>query len=369
MIYSRAASVRILHLADRLSDRGGAYRCLLGWLEALAPGHEQALAVGADDGTAAARYPVHVEPALGARARLAGSWDVLRERFRPDVVHLHNVTNPDALEWAADRGAVLTVQDHRFFCATQGKWTSDGRVCRDPMERSLCRSCFDDEAYFAEVYGLTEERLAAARRLRLVVLSRYMRKELAASGVPEGRIAVVPPFPHGLDLEAAPDGPPCVLFVGRLAAAKGVRDAVLAWQAARIDLPLVFAGTGPLRSWLEGAGFPVLGWLDRRRLSSACRRARALLMPSRWQEPFGIAGLEALALGVPVVTWESGGIAEWHPGDFLVPWGDLGGLAHALRRAVDAPIQPRPSLPPGFDAPTAAARLEALYAEAALPVS
>jgi len=112
-------------------------------------------------------------------------------------------------------------------------------------------------------------------------------------------------------------GPPCVLFVGRLVEAKGVRDAVEAWRRSGVDLPLVVAGTGPLRaqlaSWAgerDGPAIEVLGWVDRDLLSRLYRRARALLMPSRWQEPFGIAGLEALSFGVPVVAWEAGGIGS-----------------------------------------------------------
>ena len=47
---------------------------------------------------------------------------------RGDVVHVHNVTNPAVLEWAASPpDAVLTVQDHRFFCPSRGKWTLGGR--------------------------------------------------------------------------------------------------------------------------------------------------------------------------------------------------------------------------------------------------
>ena len=44
--------MRILHLADRLTDRGGAYTWLLGVLEALAGDHEVRLVVGEDDGEA-----------------------------------------------------------------------------------------------------------------------------------------------------------------------------------------------------------------------------------------------------------------------------------------------------------------------------
>jgi glycosyltransferase involved in cell wall biosynthesis len=281
--------------------------------------------------------------------------------FRPDVIHLHTVVNPAVLEWACGRPALITVQDHRYFCPTRGKWTAAGAVCREAMAAAACAACFTDEAYFAEVLALTADRLAAVRRLTVVVLSRYMRGELVRAGVDPGRVAVIPPFVHGLDPSAEPDGPPCVLFVGRLTAMKGVDDAVHAWRAAGVDEPLVFAGSGPERERLQRKGAQVLGWIGRRALSSLYRRARALLMPSRWQEPFGIAGLEALSLGTSVAAWASGGIPEWHPGPGLVPWGDVDGLGRALREALGR----KADVPPGFDRDRLMERLLSLYAAVA----
>jgi len=285
--------------------------------------------------------------------------------FAPDVVHVHNLVNPAVLEWAASRpNALLTVQDHRFFCPTRGKWTLAGEVCRRPMTREVCASCFEDQAYFRGVHALTERRLLAARRLPLTVLSRYMRDELLAAGASPRHVHVVPPFVHRLDPGAVPSGPPCVLFVGRLVEAKGVRDAVAAWRRSGVGLPLVLAGTGPLRAELaaqaargEGPELEVPGWVDRDRLSGLYRRARALLLPSRWQEPFGITGLEALSFGVPVVAWESGGVSEWHPGPDLVRWGDVEGLARSLADAVHR----RVTIPPRFERDEAIGRLLALY--------
>jgi glycosyltransferase involved in cell wall biosynthesis len=158
-----------------------------------------------------------------------------------------------------------------------------------------------------------------------------------------------------------------VLFVGRLVEAKGARDAVEAWRRSGVDLPLVMAGTGPLRGELSaraarlGSGLEVLGWVERDRLSGLYRRARALLLPSRWQEPFGITGIEALSFGVPVVAWESGGVGEWHPGPGLVRWGDVAGLARALAEAVSR----RVTRPPLFERGEAIGRLLAIYARVA----
>ncbi|MCY4074873.1 MAG: glycosyltransferase [Acidobacteria bacterium] len=442
--------MRILHVADRLSDRGGADLALLGLLDALArppgrvgslrareasaspvvrrsllaAGHEQHLAVGHDDGVVRPPCPVTVVPGLDARTRVgspsrgrrslrargapgiarpaaqtpsppfvAGTagraaasarrpaqsfrnpprsaaqtpgaeLDALLERLRPDVVHVHNVVNPAVLAWAAGVDAVVTIQDHRFFCPGRGKWTADGRVCGEAMGRETCAGCFDDRGYFEAVLALTAERLDAVRRLRLTVLSRYMKRELVQAGIPAARISVVPPVAYGLDRDAEADGPPCVLFAGRVVEAKGIREAIDAWRRSGCRLPFVVAGTGPLRREIEAEGVEVLGWLDRRRLSAAYRRAAVVVMPSRWQEPFGIVGLEALTLGTPVAAWDSGGVREWHPGgELLVPWGDIDGLAAALRRAPGQAVDS----PPGFAPHDHVRRLEALYGGPATP--
>ncbi len=359
--------MRILHVADRLTDRGGAYTWLAGILEGLAGDHELRLLVGDDDGSVRAACPVEVRPGLEARTEAPADLEDVLAGFSPEVVHVHNVVNPAVLAWAAERrDALLTVQDHRFFCPTRGKWTYWGEVCRRPMSRQLCAACFEDREYFGAVSSLTERRLASARRLPVTVLSRYMREELVAAGVPARAVHVVPPFVHGLDPGATASGPPCVLFVGRLVETKGVRDAVEAWRRSGVDLPLVLAGTGPLRGELASRaertpGLELLGWVERDRLSALYRRARALVMPSRWQEPFGIAGLEALSFGVPVVAWESGGVGEWHPGPGLVGWGDVEALAGALADAVNR----RVTLPPSFERDEAVGRLMAIYARLA----
>jgi glycosyltransferase involved in cell wall biosynthesis len=355
--------MRLLHVADRHSNRGGAYAWTQGVLEALAADHDLRLVVGRDEGAPRPPCPLDLRPGIEGRAAERFELDDVVAAFRPDVVHVHNVVNPAVLEWAAAReGTVLTVQDHRFFCPGRGRWTLDGEPCRTPIGKDACAPCFGDAAYFDEVRTLTERRLAAARRLPVTVLSRYMREELVAAGVPAAQVHVVPPFVEKPREEARASGAPCVLFVGRLVEAKGVRDAVAAWRLSGVDLPLVFAGTGPLRQELEalaqaGERVEVLGWVAHEEMPALYARARALVMPSRWQEPFGVAGLEALVHGVPVAAWESGGIGEWHPGPGLVRWGDVPALAHALRAAVVR----RVGLPPRFERDEALGRLLCLY--------
>lgn len=351
--------MRILHLVDRLAGRGGAHVHLAGVAAAqVEAGHDVCVAGGTS--APGVRWPcaVRIVPGLEERARAPCALDALDRDVAPDVVHVHTVVNPWVLEWAGARGAVATVQDHRYFCPGRGKWTLGGERCGTDVARDTCAGCFEDEPYFEKVWQLTRERLHALAGLEVVVLSRYMRAELVAAGLPAARVHVVPPFVHGLSGPAAADGGPCVLFVGRLVEAKGVRPAVEAWRRSRADLPLVMAGTGPLREWAASTGADVLGWVPRERMRAVYLRAAAVLMPPFWQEPFGIAGLEALTAGVPVAAWRSGGIPEWHPGDAsLAEWGDVDGLASALRWCRGR----RAATPAGFDRDTLMRRLEAVY--------
>jgi glycosyltransferase involved in cell wall biosynthesis len=125
---------------------------------------------------------------------------------------------------------------------------------------------------------------------------------------------------------------------------KGVDQALAA--ARLLDLPLWIAGDGPLRQRVERAALEsdgkvrYVGWADRRGMARLLAGARSLWLPSLWAEPFGIAGLEALAAGVPVVASRVGGVAEWLDNgvsSFLVPPGEVGALAAAARRLETEP--------------------------------
>ena len=355
--------MRILHLTDRLSQRGGADLHLLELLGELAQGHTLHLCVAQDDGTAAAPCPVSRVGGLGSRGAepCAAALDEVVRGFAPDLIHVHTIQNPSALAWAAERGGVATVQDHRPFCPGRGKLTASGGRCAVAMSDEACGDCFSDVAYYRGVLTLTKARLAALGRMRAItVLSSYMKRELIAVGIAAHRVHVVPPIVS--DLGARRESPlPCgyVLVAGRLVAAKGLADAVTAWRRSGLSNPLRFVGTGSRRGEIEAQGFEGTGWCDHAGMGDVLRGAAALLFAPRWQEPLGIVGVEALRLGVPVAAWQSGGVCEWHPGP-LGEWGDVDALARRLAASIHEPV-PLPTL---LGRRPAMQRLEAIYAAA-----
>ena len=144
--------MRVLHLTDRLSARGGADWHLLGVIRAQVrdPGRDGGpaavtLAVGKMDNTVAPPCPTERAACLSARDERPAEAALrpLVRKVAPDLLHLHNVVNPAVLEWAAGAGlpALATVQDHRAFCPGRGKWTAAGQVCDAPLCRKRCREC------------------------------------------------------------------------------------------------------------------------------------------------------------------------------------------------------------------------------------
>jgi glycosyltransferase involved in cell wall biosynthesis len=322
--------VRILYLSDRLSLRGGADQHLLQVISwAAASGHRVTVAAGRIESAVPLPAGVALERlrdlASPSSARSCGQ---RLERLLEDaeLVHCQNVMNPVVLAAAAaTRLAVVTVQDHRVFCPGPGKTLPDGSRCRFAMSDDACSRCLPDPEYRARMLELTESRRLALDGARLVALSRYMAEELEAAGLPGA--LVIPPW---VEVTAGePELGDALLLAGRLVAHKAPLDAWQAWCRSECGLPLRVAGAGPLEVELHGA--QRLGWLAAGALAAELRSSRALLFPSRWQEPFGMIGVEALAHGTPVVAAVTGGTADWtDAGCLRVAPGDVGAMAEAI---------------------------------------
>ncbi|MFQ6552595.1 glycosyltransferase [Aestuariibius insulae] len=142
------------------------------------------------------------------------------------------------------------------------------------------------------------------------------RRQLAAWwSAPPKEAHVVP---NGIDLSAwpyQPHGTGEAVWAGRITPTKGVHVAV---RAARLaGCPLTLFGTIEHRDYYETEVKPHLGGairygghLDMRRLAHEIGRASVLLFTPLWDEPFGLAAIEAMACGVPVAALDNGAVRE-----------------------------------------------------------
>ena len=230
-----------------------------------------------------------------------------------------------------------------------------------------------------------DEPLRLGRAARWVFNSEWLRDRTRRAGIDLERSDVLDP---GVDLATFAPGPArawngSLLYAGRLTRAKGVDLAVRA--LARLPTAtLVLAGSGKARYVGElerlaaecgvGDRLDIRGPMPREDLARCYRAADAVLFPVRWEEPFGLVPLEAMACGTPVIAVATGGAAEYlRHGDnaLTVAREDSDELASAVTRLAGDPGL-RGRLRAGglttarrFDARCSDARLEAmLLAEA-----
>jgi glycosyltransferase involved in cell wall biosynthesis len=130
---------------------------------------------------------------------------------------------------------------------------------------------------------------------------------------------------NGLSLENAPHEErrsDALCFVGRVAREKGIVEAIeIATMAGR---PLLIAAkiapTGPENEYYENVFLPALeaagpsveflGEISGPERDQLFAESYAALMPGSWPEPFGLAAIEALACGTPVLARRVGGLTE-----------------------------------------------------------
>lgn len=140
-----------------------------------------------------------------------------------------------------------------------------------------------------------------------------------------------------------------LMFLGRLVSDKGVDvllDALgsLAGRSVRPGLTVV--GDGPERPALEdqarrleiGGQVRFLGTRGGDEVVRLLNAHRILVVPSRYEEPFGIVALEGIACGCLVIGSRGGGLKEAiGPCGLTFDNGDAGGLADLLEAALAAP--------------------------------
>jgi len=165
-----------------------------------------------------------------------------------------------------------------------------------------------------------------------------------------------------------------LLWIGRMSPDKGPQRAIAAAQEAGV--PLVLAG--PVQPGQEAFfaeevepalgrdGVEYVGEADAQRKRDLYMGARALLMPIRWPEPFGLVMVEAAACGTPVIAFPEGSAPE------VVQDGVTGFVVddeHAMAAAIGRlgeldPADCRRACQERFGVPAVVSRYEDVYREA-----
>ncbi|MGC5020443.1 glycosyltransferase [Micromonospora sp. DT47] len=337
--------LRIVRLANFVTGRSGGLRIALrhlgeGYRDA---GHDPVLVIpGERPGVSRYRWgtvftlPGPVVPGSGGYRLLTARRPVERllTRLAPDRLE---VSDRSTLRWtggwARAHGVPSVMVSHECLTGLLGQWRLPSGTARGVADRLNLRTVMSYD--------------------RIVCTTRWAAEEFARIDAP-----AVDLVPLGVDLitfqpdrsdaalreRYADDTEVLLVHCARLSTEKRPElavDALAELRRAGVPAVLVMAGDGPLRGALvrRAAGLPVhfTGFLpDRAAVAALLASADVVLAPGP-VETFGLAGLEALASGTPVVVNAASALPEVVGGAGLAAYGTAASIADAVTRLLGRP--------------------------------
>jgi glycosyltransferase involved in cell wall biosynthesis len=334
----RAQLGRTVVLNDRSEAVGGASGLALLSAQMLAMRGVPVTFIAGDDGDLTQLRDHQIEHvALGGRALNAESdpsaalnalWNRriadklarwVAEYDQPDTVyHLHGwqkVLSPAVFAALSQVRRRLVVHAHDFFLACPNgafmNYPSQTVCSRKPLSLACLTSQCDRRGAHHKLYRLARHYIqnsAAALHesdAQVLLIHEAMREPLVRSGLRSANLhTLINPCVPFLEVPVRAERNQTFFFIGRLQEEKGAAD--LAAAARTAGVPLEIIGDGPERASLT-ANYPEIrfhGWQSRPDIAKAVQRARCIVMPSRYQEPFGLVAVESLQSGIPVIVPE-----------------------------------------------------------------
>lgn len=246
------------------------------------------------------------------------------QKIHPDIVHVHNLYplfSPSVLLACrkADVPVVMTCHNYRLTCPI-GIHLIKGKICErcNPGREYWCilKNCRNNIAESIS-YAL---RNLVARKLHVyentvtlfLALSNFQKQQLIFAGFPENKIVVLPNMVGVLPtLDGGKNGD-YIAFAGRMSPEKGVQ---ILLKASQLTPNLPFRITGDVSSmymaeYAVPSNVRFNGWMNSSELPEFYKKARFIVVPSLWYEPFGLVTVEAMGHGLPVIASRRGGLPE-----------------------------------------------------------
>lgn len=246
--------------------------------------------------------------------------------FKPDIVHMNNINfqlTPSIIDGVKKKGVALvqTVHDYQMICPNHLLYDfNQNRPCEKCVEGAYGH-CIKNRCIHGSrvksILGVLEAKLyrllKTYRKVDLFICPSYFleSKLLSAATFYQGKTKTIHNFINKETFAAYNrKEEDYIAFIGRFSKEKGI-DNIAAAAKLLPEYTFMMAGSGPDEEALKGVpNIHLTGFLTGERLTELMGNAKVLLLPSVWYENCPLSILEAQTMGVPVVTLNSGGMAE-----------------------------------------------------------
>ncbi len=341
--------MRILHVHKYFHDRDGAGRYLFDVMtETEKRGHTTAILAMHDSRNQASVWSEYFVSNLDTSEvgkgrqllrQIGRAWysreaaqktEAIIDAFRPDVMHVHNLythLSPSVLSVAKRRNipVIFTVHDYALVSANYILFDGASPLSPHTSFFTIARTRFIKGSWLAT--AISEILLRLQRFFGMwqrgistyICASHAVAETLRAVGFSGQHIEVLP-YPVGpfIAHRSCPyiegNRPRQVLFASRFETYKGV-DLALSLAEQLPDVSFLFVGHGSQEGVLRQKAQTLPNVKLIRSLASTdlwdlMQEVAAIVVPSRWPEPYGLIALEALACGTPALVSNRGGLPE-----------------------------------------------------------
>jgi glycosyltransferase involved in cell wall biosynthesis len=241
--------------------------------------------------------------------------------FKPDIIHLHNIfyeLSPSFLLTLKKYPVIMTVHDSSLYSSVGIQEERTGKKCKNIICRG-CTNCIGIKGTFYEIVKRNIHKYMLKNVSYYIGNSNYINNIIENLKI--GKTIRIK-YTAKLFNYSKITNNNNLLYVGRITKEKGIEYVILAMPLILQKFPnikLTIVGNGEYKEHLQKlvkdselenniffeesvAHDLVQKYYD---------NATIALVPSIWQEPFGMAGVEAMSVGRPVVASRVGGIPEW----------------------------------------------------------
>lgn len=247
--------------------------------------------------------------------------------FKPDLIYCHNIygrLTSSVIDAARQAGVplIMALHDYKMICPSYLMFNRGMRCekCgRGRFYQCLLNKCHKEkfipsliytiETYFNVIFN------KYAWSKYLICPSSFLLKKHLEAGIPEKKLVHINHFVNVKRYLPEYARGEYILFVGRISKEKGILTLIKAVQG--LYIPLKIAGDGPMigeyreyvrRNNIHNVHFE--GHKSDTGLADLYKKAAFAVVPSEWNEVFGLIIIESFACGKPVIASRTGGIPE-----------------------------------------------------------